>query len=95
MISVDEALAEILSHVHPLGPKRVPILDALGRVLVEEIISDVDIPPFDNSAMDGYAVRSADIATAAQEAPVRLLVAGSVAAGYHGFVDRGGELGEV
>ena len=82
MISVDEALAEILCHVHPLEPEAVPILDALGRILAEEIISDVDIPPFDNSAMDGYALRSADVVSAAPESPVSLTVVGSVAAGY-------------
>ncbi|MBN1136222.1 MAG: molybdopterin molybdotransferase MoeA [Anaerolineae bacterium] len=78
MISVEEALAEILSHVRPLEPERVPILEALSRVLAEEIVSDIDIPPFDNSAMDGYAVRVADVAGA----PVHLTVRGSVAAGY-------------
>ena len=78
MISVEEALAEILSHVGPLEPERIPILEALGRVLAEGIVSDIDIPPFDNSAMDGYAVRAADVAGA----PARLAVKGSVAAGY-------------
>ena len=82
MISVDEALAEILSHVEPLEAERVAILDALGRVLVEEIVSDIEIPPFDNSAMDGYAVRAADVAGATPEAPVALTVVGNVAAGY-------------
>jgi molybdopterin molybdotransferase len=78
LITVEEALAEILSHVRPLGPERVPILEALGRVLAEQIVSDIDIPPFDNSAMDGYAVRAADVAVV----PARLAVRGSVAAGY-------------
>ncbi len=82
MISVDEALAEILRHVHPLELERVPILDGLGRVLAEEIISDINVPPFDNSAMDGYAVRSADVAGSTPEDPVGLTVLGSVAAGY-------------
>ena len=82
MISVDEALATILSHVQPLEPELVSILDALGRVLSDEIVSDIDIPTFDNSAMDGYAVRSADVAQATPESPVRLAVVGSVAAGY-------------
>lgn len=82
MISVDDALAEILAHVQPLEPERVPILEALGRVLAEEIVSDIDIPPFDNSAMDGYAVRSADVVGATLDTPVRLAVVGSVAAGY-------------
>jgi molybdopterin molybdotransferase len=82
LISVEEAQAEILSHVHPLEPERVPILDGLGRVLVEEIISDIDVPPFDNSAMDGYAVRSVDVADSTPDIPVGLRVLGSVAAGY-------------
>jgi molybdopterin molybdotransferase len=82
LISVEEALAEILSRVHPLESERIPILQALGRVLAEEIVSDIEIPPFDNSAMDGYAVQSADIAGATAESPVRLAVLGSVAAGY-------------
>ena len=82
LISVEEALAEILSHVHPLGSERVPILDALGRVLAEEIVADTNIPPFDNSGMDGYAVRGADVAEATPGSPVRLAVIGSVAAGY-------------
>jgi molybdopterin molybdotransferase len=82
LISVDEALAEILNHVQPLEPEQIPILEALGRVLAEEIVSDLDIPPFDNSAMDGYAVRSADLAGASPETPIHLMVTGSVAAGY-------------
>ena len=82
MISVEEALAEVLSHVHPLEPERVPILEGLGRVLAEEVISDIDIPPFDNSAMDGYAVRSADVADSTPDTPVSLTIVGSVAAGY-------------
>ncbi len=67
MITVDEALAEILRHVQPLEAERVPILDALNRVLAEKIRADTKIPPFDNSAMDGYAVRSADVAGASIE----------------------------
>lgn len=82
MISVEEALSQILEHVRPLDPERVPILEGLGRVLAQEIISDIQIPPFDNSAMDGYAVRAADVAAATPGSPVRLEVIGSVAAGY-------------
>ena len=82
MISVDEALAEILSHVRPLEPEAIPVLEAMGRVLAEEIVSDINIPPFDNSAMDGYAVRAVDVAMASPETPVPLKVVGSVAAGY-------------
>jgi molybdopterin molybdotransferase len=82
LISVEDALSQILEHVEPLEPERVPILEVLGRVLAQEIISDIKIPPFDNSAMDGYAVRAADIAAASPGSPVRLKVIGSVAAGY-------------
>ncbi|MEJ2210784.1 MAG: molybdopterin molybdotransferase MoeA [Anaerolineae bacterium] len=82
MISVEDALSQILEHVRPLEPEWVPILEAPGRVLVEEIISEIQIPPFDNSAMDGYAVRSADVAGATPQTPVPLDVVGSVAAGY-------------
>lgn len=82
MISVEEALAEILSHVQPLPLERVEILDAQGQVLGEEIVSEVDIPPFDNSGMDGFAVRSADVAGASNTAGARLGVSGTVAAGY-------------
>jgi molybdopterin molybdotransferase len=82
LISVEDALSQILEHVRPLDPERVPVLEGLGRVLTQEIISDIQIPPFDNSAMDGYAVRAADVAAATPETPVPLEVIGSVAAGY-------------
>jgi molybdopterin molybdotransferase len=82
LISVEDALAEILSHVHCLEPEAAPILEATDRVLAEEITSEIDIPPFDNSAMDGYAVRSTDVQRASPETPVALTVLGSVAAGY-------------
>src|SRR5580704_12661892 len=81
MISADEALRIVLEHVAPLGVERIPILGSLGRVLAEEIRSPRDIPGFDNSAMDGYAVRAADITTASETHPVRLRVLGTVAAG--------------
>jgi molybdopterin molybdotransferase len=81
MISADEALQLVLENVTPLGAERVPMLDALGRVLAEEIRSPRDIPGFDNSAMDGYAVRAADVAGATASSPARLRVLGTVAAG--------------
>ena len=81
MISVDEALEAILRHVNPLDSQITHITEALGRVLAEDIVSTIDIPPFANSAMDGYAVRSEDIASAAPEAPVVLEVIAEVAAG--------------
>ncbi len=81
MVSADEALQLVLENVATLGVERAPILDALGRVLAEEIRSPRDIPGFDNSAMDGYAVRAADIAHASPSSPARLRVLGTVGAG--------------
>lgn len=82
MISVDEALEYILKHFEPLGPEEVEILDALDRVLAEDVHSDIDIPPFDNSVMDGYAVRASDTVGASAEAPITLRVIADLAAGY-------------
>jgi molybdopterin molybdotransferase len=81
MISADEALQIVLDNVAPLGIERVPMLDGLGRVLAEEIRSPRDIPGFDNSAMDGYAVRASDVARASPDNPVRLHVIGTIGAG--------------
>jgi molybdopterin molybdotransferase len=81
MISADEALQLVLENVAPLGVERAPILGVLGRVLAEEVRSPRDIPGFDNSAMDGYAVRAADVAHASASNPARLRVLGTVAAG--------------
>lgn len=82
MISVDEARARILEHFHPLEAEKVPILEALDRVLAEDIYSDIDIPPFANSAMDGYALRSGDTVGASRKSPVTLKVVADLAAGY-------------
>ncbi len=82
MISVEEALQRILSYVSLLEPEERPILDALGQVVAEDVVSDIDIPPLDNTAMDGYAVRAADTAGASEAAPKQLRVIGELAAGY-------------
>ncbi len=82
LIGVDEALAKVLEGARPLPAERVGLEDALGRVLVEPVRARENIPPFPNSAMDGYAVRYEDVANASKEHPVRLRVIGSVAAGY-------------
>ncbi|MBI5303321.1 MAG: molybdopterin molybdotransferase MoeA [Chloroflexi bacterium] len=82
MISVEEALAYILKHFQPLEPERVALLDALDRVLAEDVIAEMNVPPFNNSAMDGYAMRAEDIARASREQPAVLRVIGDVAAGY-------------
>ena len=82
MLSVEEALNQIIGLVHPLELETVPILKALDRVLGEEIYAGEDIPPFANSAMDGYAVIAADTTSASPESPVTLRIIGEVAAGY-------------
>ncbi|HEX8665413.1 MAG TPA: molybdopterin biosynthesis protein [Beijerinckiaceae bacterium] len=56
----------------PLGTERVPLADALGRVLAEDVAAPIDVPPFDRSGVDGFAVRAADIVAAGEGAPVRL-----------------------
>ena len=81
MQSVDAYLAEILAAVRPLAPRELSLADADGGVLAEDITAQWPLPPFDNSAMDGYAVRAADTAAATADAPVTLPVAGEVAAG--------------
>lgn len=81
MISFSEAHALLRSHLLTLEPVRVPLDRSLGRVLARPAVSDIDMPPFNKSAMDGFAVRSADLAGTTPEAPLRLRVAGEVAAG--------------
>jgi molybdopterin molybdotransferase len=87
MLSVEEALERVLSEFHPLEPERVPILEALGRVLAEDVYADVDVPPHANSSMDGFAVRAADTAGAGRQSPVRLRVIADLPAGYVSQVD--------
>jgi len=82
MISVEEALARILSHFRRLEPEEKPALEALGQVLAEDVTSPIDIPPLDNTAMDGYAVRAEDTSGATGAAPKTLRVIGELAAGY-------------
>jgi molybdopterin molybdotransferase len=91
MISVEEARRRILDVVRRLEPEEKPLSEALGQVLAEDSVSTITIPPLDNTAMDGFAVIAADTAGATEASPVRLKVAGEVAAGYifRGRVDRG------
>ena len=91
MMSVEEALECVLSHVRPLEAETIPLLEAVGRVAAEDLRSDCDIAPFDHAAMDGFAVRVADLAQASAEHPVALQVVGEVPAGsvYSGEVGPG------
>ncbi|WP_460066585.1 molybdotransferase-like divisome protein Glp [Streptomyces sp. YKOK-I1] len=79
--SVDEHLEDILATVRPLEPIELQLPDAQGCVLVEDVTVELSLPPFDNSSMDGYAVRVADVAGASEEFPAALEVVGDVAAG--------------
>lgn len=81
MRSVEEQLADVLAAVRPLPSETLPLLEAAGRTLSESVRAGVDIPAFDNSAMDGFAVRHEDVATASREAPVRLRVVADLPAG--------------
>ena len=81
MISVEEALKGILDSISPLGLEKVNILDALGRVIGEDIHAGRSIPPKDNSAMDGYALRAEDSRGASPESPVRFEVVEDIPAG--------------
>ena len=81
MLSVEDALERILGYFRPLEAERVPLLEAIGQVLAEDVSASHDIPPLDNSAMDGYALRAADVLGASADNPITLKVAGSIAAG--------------
>jgi molybdopterin molybdotransferase len=81
-ISGGEALRRMVDGVHRLSAEVRPLLDALGRVLAEDVISPVDLPPWDNSAMDGFAVRSGDVRGASASSPVTLRVVDDVPAGH-------------
>jgi molybdopterin molybdotransferase len=82
MITVEEALHLILDTAPILGQEKVDIITALGRVIGEDIYSPSDIPPFDNSAMDGYAVKSEDTKGASIDHPAVLMVIEDLPAGY-------------
>lgn len=84
MRTVDEHLADILASVPVLPPLDLALLEATGSVLAEPVTAPVSLPPFDNSAMDGYAVVSADVAKASEAEPAVLPVIGDIAAGDSG-----------
>ncbi|HEY7033001.1 MAG TPA: gephyrin-like molybdotransferase Glp [Thermomicrobiales bacterium] len=82
LVGVDEARDKILAAFAPLPAVAVPIVEALGLVLAEEIVAASPVPPFPNSAMDGYAVRASDTAGASVQGPLHLRVVGEAPAGY-------------
>ena len=79
--SVEEHLERVLAGISPLPVFPQPLGEALGLAVAEDITAPIDLPPFDNSAMDGYAVRQADVASASAESPVHLPVVGEIGAG--------------
>jgi molybdopterin molybdotransferase len=81
VISVEEHVRRILDTVQPLPPTDVPVDQAQDCVLAEDVVSPLDLPGFDNSAMDGYAVITADVAGATKDSPVTLPVVGDLPAG--------------
>lgn len=81
LLSVDIALEHILSQFDVLPAETLPITQVLGRVLAERIISPIDLPPFPNSSMDGYAVRAEDVRAASDEHPAQLAVVMDIPAG--------------
>jgi len=80
-LAVHEAQALSLAWIAPVGVERVSLFEAVGRILAETVHAPHDLPPFDNSAMDGYAVVAADTAGASEASPVRLEVSEQVTAG--------------
>ncbi len=92
-LTVGEALERVLARAMPLEREGVPLQEAVGRALSERILAGATLPPWDNAAMDGYAVRGEDVAGAAPEAPVTLRVVGETRAGAP--VGRGLERGEA
>lgn len=93
MIPVEDARARILSYFARLPIERRAPLDALGQVLAEDVLAPFDIPPRDNTAMDGYAVRAEDTTGATQDQPISLKVTADLAAGY--VLDTPVEAGEA
>ncbi|PYO76998.1 MAG: hypothetical protein DMD63_12520 [Gemmatimonadetes bacterium] len=93
MLTVAEASERILAEINPLGIETVPVRQALGRVLAEDVSATVTMPPWSNSSMDGYAVRSADITPAMSGEPVKLRVVATIAAGE--FAPRALKRGEA
>jgi molybdenum cofactor synthesis domain-containing protein len=87
LLSLEDALRRMLAGVVPLPATECPVSGVHGSVLARDITARYTLPPWDDSAMDGYAVRSADVAGASAARPVRLRVIGEVAAG-HGATDQ-------
>src|SRR4029077_3763348 len=84
VIALEEAQQRILAAVAPLPPRAVALADARGLVLARAVMASEMVPPFANTAMDGFAVRAADTAGASESTPTTLRIVGEVAAGDPG-----------
>ncbi|MDP9227200.1 MAG: molybdopterin molybdotransferase MoeA, partial [Actinomycetota bacterium] len=84
LLSVDDARRQVLAAVGPVAEDEVLLRDALGLVLAADAVAPHDLPRFDNSAMDGYAVQASDVESASRDQPVSLGVIGEVRAGDPG-----------
>ena len=83
LISVEEARQFLAANFSPLKTKTIPISQAFGRVLAEDLVAGVEMPAFDNSSMDGFALRATDIVTATVDKPITLTVCGDIPAGIN------------
>src|SRR5437868_6372847 len=81
MLELEEAVTRILALTPAPEPELIPLVESPRRFLLRTIHSPIDLPCFDNSAMDGYGVRASDLLQATAEKPVRLLIRGRIAAG--------------
>ncbi len=82
VLDVDQARERVLAAFSPLPSVEVPITAALGLIVARDVVADISVPPFSNSAMDGYAVRAEDTSSASRDHPIRLRVIGEAAAGH-------------
>ena len=81
LLSVDQARERILSQLHPVTIEKRELAECANRLLAQEVVASTDLPPFDNSSMDGFAVRAADVANATDASPLRLDVVADIPAG--------------
>jgi molybdopterin molybdotransferase len=89
LLSVDQARERILAHFQPVTTETLPLAACSNRVLAQDILATSDLPPFDNSSMDGFAVRAEDIADATSASPRSLRVVADIPAGSHPTISLG------
>jgi molybdopterin molybdotransferase len=90
LLSVEEARERLLASIHPLSPLELPLQEAHGCVLARDVVAERDIPDFASSAMDGFAVRSTDVASATPSEPITLRIVGRALIGHRPEATVGG-----